>query len=91
MEHVSGIITCFSRQNMEERSLMLFFTDDDKLLAMDDTYETHFKFDLVFSDNDFSCQILSRGEKGLHVRQRFNISWTNAKGIREFMDYVRSL
>ena len=55
MEHVSAIITRFIRQNMEERSLMLFFTDDDKLLAMDDTYETPFKFDLVFSDYVFCC------------------------------------
>ncbi len=42
---------------------MLYFTDDDKLLAMDDRFETHFKFDLVFSDNDFSCQVLSRGRR----------------------------
>ena len=91
MEHVSAIITRFIRQNMEERGLVLYFTDDDKLLAMDDRFETHFKFDLVFSDNDFSCLILSRGPKGLEVRQRFNISWTNARHIRDFMEYVRKL
>ncbi|MGI6783970.1 MAG: hypothetical protein ACOX5A_07045 [Aminivibrio sp.] len=91
MDHVSAIITGFIRQNMEERGLSLYFTDDDKLLAMDDQFETHFKFDLVFSDNDFSCLILSRGDKGLEVRQRFNISWTSARSIREFMEYVRKL
>ncbi|GAB1399026.1 hypothetical protein MASR2M79_09700 [Aminivibrio sp.] len=91
MEHVSAIITRFIRQNMEERGLVLYFTDDDKLLAMDENYETQFKFDLVFSDNDFSCQLLTRGEKGLQMRERFNISWTNAKGIREFMEYIRNI
>ncbi len=91
MEHVSAIITRFIRQNMEERGLVLYFTDDDKLLAMDENYETQFKFDLVFSDNDFSCQLLTRGEKGLQMRERFNISWTNAKGIREFMEFIRNI
>jgi len=91
MDHVSAIITRFIRQNMEDRGLALYFTDDDKLLAMDEEFETHFKFDLVFSDNDFSCLILSRGSKGLEVRQRFNISWTNARHIRDFMEYVRKL
>lgn len=91
MEHVSAIITRFIRQNMEERGLVLYFTDDDKLLAMDENHETQFKFDLVFSDNDFSCQLLTRGEKGLQMRERFNISWTNAKGIREFMEYIRNI
>ena len=91
MEHVSAIITRFIRQNMEERGLVLYFTDDDKLLAMDENYETQFKFDLVFSDNDFSCQLLTRGEKGLQMRERFNISWTNARGIREFMEYIRNI
>ena len=91
MDHVSAIITRCIRQNMEDRGLALYFTDDDKLLAMDEEFETHFKFDLVFSDNDFSCLILSRGPKGLEVRQRFNISWTNARHIRDFMEYVRKL
>lgn len=91
MEHVSAIITRFIRKNMEERGLVLYFTDDDKLLAMDEQYETQFKFDLVFSDNDFSCQLLTRSEKGLQMRERFNISWTNAKGIREFMEYIRNI
>ncbi len=89
MEHVSAIITRFIRQNMEERGLVLYFTDDDKLLAMDDRFETHFKF--VLSDNDFSCAVLSQGEHGLVLRRRFNIPWTNAAEIREFMEFVRSL
>ncbi|MGI6253754.1 MAG: hypothetical protein ACOYJV_09985 [Aminivibrio sp.] len=91
MDHVSAIITSFIKKNMEDRGLSLYFTDDDKLLAMDEQFETHFKFDLVFSDNDFSCLILSKGQKGLEVRQRFNISWTNAGNIRDFMAYVREL
>ena len=91
MEHVSAIITHFIRQNMEERGLALYFTDDDKLLAMDDAFVTHFQFDLAFSDNDFTCQVLSMGAKGMEFRKRFNVAWTNAGGIREFMDFVREL
>lgn len=91
MDHVSVIITRTIRQNMENRGFSLYFTDDDKLLAMDENFETHFKFDLVFSDNDFSCQILAQGEKGLELLRRFNISWTNARGLREFMEFVQNL
>ena len=91
MEHVSAIITHFIRRNMEERGLALYFTDDDKLLAMDDSFVTHFQFDLAFSDNDFTCQVLSMGAKGMEFRKRFNVAWTNAGGIREFMDFVREL
>ena len=39
MDHVSAIITRFIRQNMEDRGLALYFTDDDKLLAMDEEFE----------------------------------------------------
>jgi len=71
--------------------LSLYRTDEEKILALDDLYETCFKFDLVVSDNDFSCAVLSKGEHGLVLRRRFNISWTNAAEIREFMEFVRSL
>ena len=91
VEHISSIITDFIVKNMTERGLSLYRTDEEKILALDDQYETCFKFDLVLSDNDFSCAVLSQGEHGLVLRRRFNIPWTNAAEIREFMEFVRSL
>ena len=76
---------------MRERGLRLYTTDEDKIMAIDDAFETRFKFDLVFSDNDFSCAVLSMGERGLVLRRRFNISWTNAPEIREFMEFVKGM
>ena len=91
VEHISSIITDFIVKNMNERGLSLYRTDEEKILALDDQYETCFKFDLVLSDNDFSCAVLSRGERGLVLNRRFNVSWSDAAGIREFMEYVRGL
>ncbi len=91
LEHISSIIVNFIVRNMEERGLSLYRTDDDKIMALDGGYETCFKFDLVVSDNDFSCAVLSRGERGLVLNRRFNVSWSDAAGIREFMEYVRGL
>ena len=56
-------------------------------------FDTVYKFDLIFSDNDFSCQILERGDNdmGLMLKQSFNIPWTNGDALREFMEYVRQM
>ncbi len=91
MEHISSIITTFIEKNMKERGLSLYRTDDEKILVLDGEYETCFKFDIVFSDNDFSCSVLSKSERGLQLRRRFNVSWTNSEEIREFMEFVRNL
>ena len=91
MEHISSIIVDFIEKNMTERGLSLYRTEEEKILALDDTYETCFKFDLVISDNDFSCAVLSKGNKGLVLQRRFNVPWTNSTEIREFMEFVRSL
>jgi hypothetical protein len=91
MEHISSIIIAFIEENMKERGLSPYRTDDEKILVLDGDYATCFKFDIVFSDNDFSCSVLSKGENGLHLRRHFNISWTNAAEIREFMEFVRAL
>ncbi len=43
MEHISSIITEFIVKNMKERGLSLYRTDEEKILALDDLYETCFK------------------------------------------------
>ena len=58
---------------------------------MDNMYDTVFKFDLMFSDNDFSCQILGRSEQGLVMKHSVNIPWSNGAALREFMNFVRNL
>ena len=91
MRPVSYLITNFIEKTMNSKGLSIFLTTDGKYLAMDKSYDTVFKFDLVFSDNDFSCQILSRSEQGLMLKHSINIPWTNGNALREFMEYLRQL
>jgi len=76
---------------MNSKGLSIFITADGKYLAMDKSYDTVFKFDLVFSDNDFSCQILAKSEQGLMLKQSVNIPWTNGNALRDFMECLRQL
>jgi hypothetical protein len=73
------------------KGLNLFITADGKYLVMDSSFNTLYKFDLLFSDSDFSCQVLARGENGLTLKHALNIPWTNGQGIREFMECVKQL
>jgi len=91
MRPVSYLITNFIEKAMNSKGLSIFITADGKYLAMDKSYDTVFKFDLVFSDNDFSCQILAKSEQGLMLADSFNIPWTNGNALRDFMEYLRQL
>jgi hypothetical protein len=91
MKPISYVITNFIEKTMSIKGLNLYITSDGKYLVMDGQYDTIFKFDLMFSDNDFSCQILARGPEGLQLKHSVNIPWTNGSGLRDFMDFVRHL
>lgn len=91
MRPVSYLITNFIEKTMNSKGLSIFITADGKYLAMDNSFDTVFKFDMVFSDNDFSCQILSKSEQGLMLTESFNIPWTNGNALRDFMEYLRKL
>ena len=92
MRPVSYVITNFIEKTMNVKGLNLYITSDGKYLAMDGSYDTIFKFDLIFSDSDFSCQILAKREEGgLMLKHSVNIPWTNGTAIRDFMEYVRSI
>ena len=91
MRPVSYLITNFIEKTMNSKGLSIFITADGKYLAMDKSFDTIFKFDLTFSDSDFSCQILAKGDHGLLLKHSVNIPWTNGDELREFMDYLRQL
>lgn len=91
MKPISYVITNFIEQTVSEKGLNLYITADGKYLAMDSEFDTILKFDLIFSDSDFSCQILARGSEGLMLRRSFNIPWTSGGALREFMTYVKEL
>jgi hypothetical protein len=76
---------------MSVKGLNLYITSDGKYLAMDGLFDTIFKFDLMFSDSDFSCQILAKSAEGLMLKHSVNIPWTNGAALRDFMEYVRQL
>jgi hypothetical protein len=91
MQPVSYVITNFIEKAMSMKGLSLYVTTDGKYLAMDGNFDTIYKFDLIFSDNDFSCQILARGANGLSLKHAVNIPWTNGSAIRDFMEFVRQI
>ena len=91
MRPVSYVITSFIEKTMSVKGLSLYITSDGKYLAMDGMFDTIFKFDLMFSDNDFSCQILAKGANGLMLKHAVNFPWTNGVALREFMECVRQL
>jgi hypothetical protein len=88
---MSYIITNFIEKAMSAKELNLFVTSDGKYLAMNEQYDTVYKFDLLFSDSDFSCQILAGGAGGVVLKHAVNVPWTNGAGIRAFMDYVNRM
>ena len=91
MEPVNCIVLRYIESVMNERGYRVFTTGDGKILAMDETFQVRFKFDPMFTDNDFSCQVLAWTEGGLRLRESFNVSWTNGEGIRRFMDFIWNL
>ena len=91
MRPVSYLITNFIEKTMNDKGLSIFATADGKYLAMDGSCDTIFKFDLIFSNNGFSCQVLAKGENGLMLMCSANISWTNGNALRDFMEYLSQL
>ena len=91
MKPVAYIITNFIEKTVEQKNLSLYVTADGKYLAMDKDYNTVLKFDLMFSDSDFSGQVLARGNDGLEIQYSVNIPWTNGSALRAFMEQVKAL
>lgn len=91
MKPVSFLVTNFIEKAVELKGLSLYITADGKYLAMDENYNTVLKFDLMFTDNDFSCQVLVRGADGLTLKHSVDIPWTNGAALREFMEQIRAL
>ena len=77
MKTISTMITDFIDNTMSVKNLRVYCSEHGKIFVMDEEYDTLFKFDLVFSDSDFSCQILVRNEGRLTLKHSVNISWTD--------------
>ena len=91
MKPISTMITDFIDNTMSVKNLRVYCSEHGKIFVMDEEYDTLFKFDLVFSDSDFSCQILVRNEGRLTLKHSVNISWTDGRMIRNFMRQVEEL
>lgn len=91
MKTISTMITDFIDNTMSVKNLRVYCSEHGKIFVMDEEYDTLFKFDLVFSDSDFSCQILVRNEGRLTLKHSVNISWTDGRMIRNFMRQVEEL
>ena len=91
MKPISTMITDFIDNTMSIKNLRVYCSEHGKIFVLDEGYDTLFKFDLAFSDSNFSCQILARTEGRLTLKHSVNISWTDGKGIRNFMRQVEEL
>ena len=91
MKPISTIIIDFIDTTMSIKNLKVYCSDHGKIFVLDEEFDTLFKFDLLFSDTDFSCQILVRNNGGLALKHSFNIPWTDGKAIRSFMKQVEGL
>ncbi len=91
MKPISHLITSFIEKTVESKGLSLYITPDGKYLAMDKEHNTAIKFDFMYSDNDFSCQVLVSSDNGLHLKHSVNIPWTNGAAIRDFMEQIKEL
>jgi len=91
MKPISTIIIDFIDTTMSIKNLRVYCSDQGKIFVLDGEFNTLFKFDLLFSDTDFSCQILVRDDGCLALKHSFNIPWTDGKAIRNFMKQVEGL
>ena len=91
MKPISTIIVDFIDTTMSIKNLKVYCSDHGKIFVLDEEFDTLFKFDLIFSDTDFSCQILVRSNGELTLKHSFNIPWTDGKAIRNFMKQVEGL
>ncbi|NLL37187.1 MAG: hypothetical protein GX256_06660 [Fretibacterium sp.] len=91
MKPIAYLITNFIEKTVESKGLSLYVTSDGKYLAMDEDFNTHYKFDLIVSGSDFSCQVLTPEGEALVTRLSVNIPWTNGAALRDFMEQVRAL
>ncbi|MBQ7263872.1 MAG: hypothetical protein IJR14_09170 [Synergistaceae bacterium] len=91
MKDISSVIIDFIERAVKKKGLELYTASEGKYIAMDGDYDTRFKFDLSFSDNAFVCHTLIHGKQELMLSHSVNISWTDGKGIREFLKYIDSL
>lgn len=91
MKPISSIIIDFLNDTITNKNLGVYCSEHGKIFVLNEEYDTLFKFDLNFSDSDFSCQILMREKAELKLKYSFNISWTDGKAIRNFMKQVEAL
>ena len=68
MKSISTIIIDFIDTTMSIKNLKVYCSDHGKIFVLDEEFDTLFKFDLLFSDTDFSCQILVRNNGGLTLK-----------------------
>ena len=93
MKDVASIVIEFIEKTMKSKNLKLYIAEEGKgkFLAMDEDYNTCFKFDLSFSDSAFLCHTLINTEEGMTLNHSVNIPWTDGKSIREFFHYIQAL
>ena len=76
MKPISTIIVDFIDTTMSIKNLKVYCSDHGKIFVLDEEFDTLFKFDLIFSDTDFSCQILVRSnDLSLYLAGRLQIDF----------------
>ena len=91
MKNISSVIVEYLEQTTLNKGLALYESDENKYMAMDESLNVRFKFDLEFSDRAFVCHTLVHTDGELQLSHSVNIAWTNGKAIRDFFQYLQEL
>ena len=91
MKNISSVIVEYLERTMLNKGLALYESDEGKYMAMDESFNVRFKFDIEFSDRAFVCHTLIHTDGELQLSHSVNIAWTNGKAIRDFFQYLQEL
>lgn len=91
MKNIADILQDKIEQIFIEKGLTPLSTPDDKILVIDDNFISHYKLDINYNRNDFSCVVLKRKDSFLSDLKNFNIPWTNGEEINSFLKFLKSI
>ena len=93
--HISTFIIDRIAKAMRKRGLEIYESGEGKLLAMSSALDVRFKFELMFSANDFNVTVLGArkddpdGEMAKLRQDCF--AWTDGKRFKAFDAFLKSL
>lgn len=93
--HISTFIIDRIAKAMRKRGLEIYESGEGKLLAMSPALDVRFKFELLFSANDFNVTVLGAREDDpdgeMSKLRQDCFAWTDSKRFKAFNAFLKSL